>query len=36
MSVLVDTSVWIEYFRNGKNFEQLDYLIDENLIVRGC
>lgn len=33
MSVLVDTSIWIEYFRNGNNFEKLDYLIDENQIV---
>lgn len=33
MSVLVDTSVWIEYFRSGNNFEKLDFLIDENLIV---
>ncbi|MDL1967435.1 MAG: PIN domain-containing protein [Deltaproteobacteria bacterium] len=33
MSVLVDTSVWVEYFRNGNNSEKLDFLIDENLIV---
>jgi predicted nucleic acid-binding protein len=33
MSVLVDTSIWIEYFRTGKNSEKLDFLIDENLIV---
>lgn len=33
MSVLVDTSVWIEYFRGGNNFEKLDFLIDENLVV---
>ena len=33
MSVLVDTSLWIEYFRSGNNSEKLDYLIDENLIV---
>ncbi|MDL1982310.1 MAG: PIN domain-containing protein [Deltaproteobacteria bacterium] len=33
MSVLVDTSVWVEYFRSGNNFEKLDFLIDENLIV---
>ena len=33
MSVLVDTSIWIEYFRNGNNFEKLDFLIDENLVV---
>ena len=33
MSVLVDTSVWVEYFRNGNSFEQLDFLIDENIVV---
>jgi predicted nucleic acid-binding protein len=33
MSVLVDTSVWIEYFRSGIDSEKLDLLIDENLIV---
>jgi len=33
MSVIVDTSVWIEYFRNGSNSIKLDFLIDEDLIV---
>lgn len=33
MSVLVDTSIWIEYFRNGNCYEQLEFLIDENLVV---
>nr|MBF0222563.1 PIN domain-containing protein [Desulfobulbaceae bacterium] len=33
MSVLVDTSVWIEYFRNGNDFDKLDSLIDENLVL---
>ena len=33
MSVLIDTSVWIDYFRSGKNFEKVDFLIDENLVV---
>jgi len=33
MSVLVDTSIWVEYFRTGNNSEKLDFLIDENLIV---
>ena len=33
MSVLVDTSVWIEYLRSGKNSEKLDFFIDENIIV---
>ena len=33
MGVLVDTSIWIDYFRDGDNSKDLDYLIDENLIV---
>jgi hypothetical protein len=33
MSVLVDTSIWVEYFRSGHNSEKLDFLIDENLVV---
>ena len=33
MTVLVDTSVWIDYFRSGNNSEILDFLIDENLLV---
>ena len=33
MSVLVDTSVWVEYFRHGKNLEKLDFIIGENLVV---
>ena len=33
MGVLVDTSVWIEYFRSGENSKDLDKLIDENLVV---
>lgn len=33
MSILVDTSIWIEYFRSGNNSEKLDFFIDENLIV---
>ena len=32
MSVLVDSSVWIEYFRKGTE-TALDALIDENLVV---
>ncbi len=31
MSVLVDSSVWIEYFRGSVNGENLDFLIEENL-----
>lgn len=33
MDVLVDTSIWIDYFRNSNNSTELDLLIDENLIV---
>jgi predicted nucleic acid-binding protein len=33
MDVLVDTSIWIDYFRGGVNAKDLDFLIDENLIV---
>jgi predicted nucleic acid-binding protein len=33
MDVLVDTSIWIDYFRGGDNSKKLDFLIDENLIV---
>lgn len=33
MEVLVDTSIWIDYFRGGDNSKDLDFLIDENLIV---
>ncbi len=32
MQILVDSSVWIDYFRGGNNSEKLDYYIDENLI----
>lgn len=33
MPVLIDSSVWIDYFRNGNNYEKVDFLIDENLVV---
>jgi len=33
MSVLVDSSVWIDYFRGSKGSVRLDYLIEENLVV---
>jgi len=33
MTVIVDTSVWIDYFRSGNNSAKLDFLIDEELIV---
>ena len=34
MQVLVDSSVWIDYFRGGTKSDDLDILIDENLILR--
>ena len=33
MEVLVDTSVWIDYFRGGINSQDMDLLIDENLLA---
>lgn len=33
MEVLVDTSIWIDYFRGGGHSKDLDFLIDENLII---
>jgi predicted nucleic acid-binding protein len=33
MNVLVDSSVWINYFRGISSADALDYLIDENLVV---
>ena len=33
MQVLVDSSVWIDYFRGGSNSDKLDYFIDENILV---
>ena len=33
MLILVDTSIWIEYFRSGNNSEKLDFMIDENIVV---
>jgi predicted nucleic acid-binding protein len=32
VNVLVDSSVWIDYFRGGKKSKDLTLLIDENLI----
>jgi len=33
MDVLVDTSIWIDYFKTGDNSKKLDALIDENTVV---
>ena len=32
MKVLIDSSVWIDYFKSGDRSSGLDYLIDNNLI----
>jgi len=33
MSVLIDTSVWIDYFRHGGNAETVDFLIEDDILV---
>lgn len=33
MSVIVDSSVWIDYFRGAEKSGYLDYLIDENVVA---
>ena len=33
MPILVDTSLWVDYFRGEGRSENLDILIDENLVV---
>lgn len=34
MSILVDSSVWVDYFRGtGLSSDHLDLLIEENLVV---
>ena len=33
MNVLVDSSIWIDYFRGTGRTSVLDYLVDENLVV---
>jgi predicted nucleic acid-binding protein len=33
MSVLVDTSIWIEYFRGSGYLFEMDFLIGENLLA---
>ncbi len=32
MNILVDTSVWIDYFRHGNRSSNLDHFIDQNII----
>ena len=33
MLLIVDTSVWIDFFKGGANSSELDFLIDENLVA---
>lgn len=33
MQILVDTSIWIDYFRSGDHSSDLDFLIKENLVA---
>jgi predicted nucleic acid-binding protein len=33
MSILVDSSIWVDYFRGAEQAEVLDLLIEENLVV---
>lgn len=33
MRVLVDTSIWVDYFRDAKNSAELDDLISEGLVA---
>jgi len=30
---MVDTSIWVEYFRKGNDSSKLDFLINEDLVV---
>ena len=32
MNILVDSSIWIDYFRSGLHSEKLDRYIDQNQI----
>jgi len=32
MNILVDSSVWIDYFRSGENSGELDSFIEQNII----
>ena len=32
MRILIDSSVWIDYFRSGNQTDELDHLIDNNLV----
>lgn len=32
MQVLIDSSVWIDYFRSGSKSDKLDFFIDQNVV----
>jgi len=33
VTVLIDSSIWIDYFRNGKNSDSLNFLLSENQVA---
>jgi predicted nucleic acid-binding protein len=33
MQVLVDTSIWVGYFRSGRDARNLEFLIDEDIVA---
>ena len=33
MQILVDTSIWIDYFKGGEKSNDLSVLMDENLLL---
>lgn len=33
MKILVDSSIWIDYFRKGKRSQNLDWLIEKNYVA---
>ena len=33
MHILVDTSIWVDYFKSGANSAKLDGLLEDNLIA---
>ncbi len=35
MPVLIDSSVWIEYFRHGSNADKVEMLLEEDLEAGG-
>jgi len=33
MHILVDTSIWVDYFKSGANSAKLDVMLEDNLIA---